>query len=74
MENIAISALLNEREAARRLGLSVTTLRRWRWAGRPPNYVKIGSAVRYEPSEIESLIDTGRRTSTSDHRPNTAAS
>ena len=39
-------ALVNEHEAARLLGLSVKTLRRWRWAGRGPNFVKIGSAVR----------------------------
>ena len=58
--------LLNEFEAADRLGLSVKTLRRWRWAGRPPNFVKIGRAVRYEPAVIENLIAAGRRVSTSD--------
>lgn len=58
--------LLNEFEAAEQLGLSVKTLRRWRWAGRPPNFVKIGYAVRYEPAVIENLIAAGRRVSTSD--------
>ncbi len=57
--------LVNEHEAARLLGLSVKTLRRWRWAGKGPNFVKIGSAVRYEPAELQALIDAGRRTSTS---------
>lgn len=59
-------ALLNEHEAARRLGLSVKTLRRWRWAGRGPGFVKIGSAVRYDPAVLTAYIDASRRTSTSD--------
>ncbi len=48
-------AMVNEYEAARVLGLSVKTLRRWRWAGKPPKFVKIGSAVRYEPAELQAL-------------------
>ena len=67
-----IPALVDEHQAARILGLSVKTLRRWRWAGKPPNFVKIGSAVRYEPSELRALIDAGRRTSTSDTGPEAA--
>ncbi len=65
-------ALVTEHEAARLLGLSVKTLRRWRWAGKGPNFVKIGSAVRYEPAELQALIDAGRRTSTSDNGPEAA--
>ena len=61
--------LLNEREAAGRLGLSVKTLRRWRWAGHPPAFIKIGRAVRYDPAEIEAFIAAGRRVSTSDLGP-----
>lgn len=60
-------ALLNEHEAARILGLSVKTLRRWRWAGRGPAYRKIGSAVRYHPDEdLAAFVEAARRTSTSD--------
>ena len=58
--------LLNEVQAAQLLGLSVKTLRRWRWAGKPPSFVKIGSAVRYDPEVLRDLIDAGRRNSTSD--------
>ena len=60
--------LVNEVQAARMLGLSVKTLRRWRWAGKPPSFVKIGSAVRYDPEVLRDLIDAGRRNSTSDTR------
>ncbi len=60
------SRLIDEHEAAYRLGLKVATLRRWRWAGKPPRFLKIGAAVRYDPAEIAALIEAARRTSTSD--------
>ena len=58
--------LLNEHEAAEALGLKVATLRRWRWAGKPPRFLKIGSAVRYDPAELAAFIEGAWRTSTSD--------
>ena len=59
--------LINEHEAARILGLKVSTLRRWRYAGKPDlPFHKIGSAVRYDPLVIRDFIEAGRRTSTSD--------
>jgi len=57
--------LLNEHQAAEALGLKVATLRRWRWAGRPPPFLKIGAAVRYDPADLASFIAAARRTSTS---------
>ncbi len=58
--------LLNEHEAAYALGLKVATLRRWRWAGKPPRFLKIGSAVRYDPEDLADFMEAARRTSTSD--------
>jgi len=58
--------LLNEHEAAAALALKVATLRRWRWAGKPPRFLKIGSAVRYDPDELAAFIEAARRSSTSD--------
>ena len=58
--------LLNEHQAAAVLGLKVATLRRWRWAGKTPRFLKIGAAVRYEPAELAAYIEAARRTSTSD--------
>ena len=63
---IGQSPLINEHEAAARLGLKVSTLRRWRWAGAHIRFIKIGSAVRYDPGDIAAFIEAGRRTSTSD--------
>ena len=62
----SISALVNEVEAAEFLRLKVATLRRWRWAGKGPSFVKVGAAVRYDPQDLSSFIEAGRRTSTSD--------
>ena len=59
-------ALIDENEAARRLGWSTKTLRRRRWSGQPPSFHKIGRSVRYRPAEIEAFIDAGKRSSTSD--------
>lgn len=56
--------LLNEHEAARTLGLKVATLRRWRWAGKPPGFLKLGAAVRYDPAELAAFVAAARRTST----------
>ena len=66
MADTGSSYLINEHEAARRLGLKVSTLRRWRWAGNPPRFVKIGTAVRYDPRDISALIEASRRNSTSE--------
>lgn len=64
--------LLDEHETARRLNWSVKTLRRRRWAGLPPAFIKLGRSVRYTPAEIRALIEAGRRTSTSDPGGDTA--
>ncbi len=58
--------LVNEHVAASTLGLKVTTLRRWRWAGFPHlPFHKIGNAVRYNREDLSDFIKAGRRTSTS---------
>ena len=60
------SHLIDEHEAAERLGLSVKTLRRWRWSGRGPAFRKLGSAVRYAEEDLAAFIEGARRRSTSD--------
>jgi hypothetical protein len=59
-------ALVDETRAAQLLDLRVKTLRRWRWAGKGPRFVKLGSAVRYALADLDMFIAAGRRTSTSD--------
>ena len=48
--------LLKEGAAAAILNVEVTTLRRWRWAGKGPRFVKLGSAVRYQDA-IPAFLD-----------------
>jgi hypothetical protein len=62
----ASNRLVNEHDAADLLGLSVATMRRWRWAGRPPAFVKVGAAVRYDPAVLADFVEASRRSSTSD--------
>jgi hypothetical protein len=58
--------LVDEHKAAAILGLSVKTLRRWRWAGSELPFIKLGrSAVRYDLGDLEAYIAAGRRQSTS---------
>ena len=54
---------MTEREVARRLGLSVATLRAWRVRRQGPRYVRFGRAVRYLATDIERFV----RTSAVDH-------
>ena len=58
--------LITEHETAERLSIRVCTLRKWRWEGRGPRFVKIGAAVRYDPADVDAFIEAGRRRSTSD--------
>jgi Helix-turn-helix domain len=49
--------LLNEREAARRLCVSISTIRRRRLHRQPPVWVKVGSRVLYRRQDLESFIN-----------------
>lgn len=51
-------SLLNEQNAALLLNVSVPTLRKWRYKGRGPKFLKLGSLVRYKPSDIEQWLTT----------------
>jgi excisionase family DNA binding protein len=52
-----MNGLLNEKEAAEYLNVSVGLLRRWRLFRQGPNYVKLGRLVRYERSALEAYIN-----------------
>lgn len=52
-------------EAAERLKLSDSTLRKWRVSGQGPRFIKIGGRVLYDPADVQSWMDQRRRNSTS---------
>lgn len=64
--NEHIPHLLKEQEVADILSMKVSTLRRWRWSGDGPAFLKIGEAVRYDPQTIRMYIASSKRTSTSE--------
>ena len=51
--------LLTQEDAAAFLCLAPKTLARWRWAGRGPRFVKLGSAVRYSLDALERYVREG---------------
>jgi predicted site-specific integrase-resolvase len=63
--HLPIVPLLDETQVAEILNIKVATLRRWRWSGDGPRFVKLGGAVRYQADEITSFINGGERVSTS---------
>ena len=58
--------LLTESQVAEFLNLQVATLRRWRWAGQGPKFIKVGAAVRYDPQQLKDYLAQQVRSSTSD--------
>jgi len=61
--------LLTEAEAAAQLTVQTATLRRWRWSGDGPQFIKVGRLVRYDPDVLGAFVDAGRRSSTSAQGP-----
>lgn len=53
-------SFVDEVEAARLTGLSIYTLRNWRFQGRGPAYVKFGRAVRYSLEDLRTFAERCR--------------
>lgn len=51
--------LLTEQQVAKLLSVSVATIRRRRLLRHPPDFIKIGSSVRYRHEAVELLISRG---------------
>jgi predicted DNA-binding transcriptional regulator AlpA len=56
IDSYFLETLLNEHDVARLTGLSVATIRRRRIKRLPPKWLKLGSAVKYKPSDIADWI------------------
>jgi predicted DNA-binding transcriptional regulator AlpA len=50
--------LLNEKQVAQMLGISVASLRRWRLLRQGPKFSKISVAVRYRPEDISAWLES----------------
>jgi excisionase family DNA binding protein len=51
-----MDTLLTEEEVAKRLHVSLASVRRWRLERRGPQFIKVGSLVRYRPEEFENWL------------------
>lgn len=55
--DLPATASLNEFQASCYLGMSVHTLRQWRFRGVGPAYAKLGSAVRYQRGALDAYLE-----------------
>jgi hypothetical protein len=55
-EGGTMETLLNEEDVAKQLHVSIASLRRWRLERRGPQFIKVGSLVRYRPEELEAWL------------------
>jgi len=49
--------LLTPEEAAELIRIETDTLNKWRFEGRGPRFIKLGSSVRYRRSDLATYLD-----------------
>ena len=54
--NGGIDKMIDQKELASMLGISVKTLEGWRWKKQGPKYIKLGRLARYRMSDVLSFI------------------
>ena len=50
--------MLNERQVAEYLNMSLGSLRKWRLFRKGPNFVKLGRAIRYRRTDVETWLSS----------------
>jgi len=58
MNDKPLETLLEEKELAERLQVSLGTLRTWRSEGKGPRFHRIGQMIRYAPSDVKEWLAT----------------
>ncbi len=56
-------------EAARYLGMSTSTLNKWRMFSTGPRYMKMGRSVLYRKEDLDSWMESRVRENTSERPP-----
>ena len=69
--NRAMPRLVDEREAAKMLAITVSALRRWRREGSGPVFTHCGRCVRYSLHALADFVEqnSSRKRRTDDHTP-----
>lgn len=57
--------LMTVQDASEFLGLSVSTLNKWRCYGKGPVFLKLGRVIRYRKEDLETYIEERLKSSTS---------
>lgn len=55
---------LTTEKLAEFLNISTQTLNKWRWEGKGPRFIKLGSRVVYDMADVEAYIASQVRSST----------
>ena len=55
---------LKSPDAAHYLGLTESTISKWRMSGRGPVYIKAGARVLYDRTDLDSWLETNKRQNT----------
>ena len=58
MSDKPLETLLEEKELAERLQVSLGTLRTWRTEGKGPRFHRIGQMIRYAPSDVRDWLES----------------
>lgn len=74
MQSEKLSKLLSTTEAADLLGLSCSYLNRLRMTGGGPPFVKIGTRVAYDPTDLAAWVEGQKRQDTRGSEAQLAAS
>jgi hypothetical protein len=61
-----LQKLIGSDEAAALLGVSESSLNKWRGTGAGPHFVKVGARVLYDPRDLEKFISASRQRSTAE--------
>ncbi len=61
------SIILTTPQAARYLGLAVSTLNKWRCFGDGPKFLKLGRAVRYRREDLDAFVMSRQLGSTAEY-------
>ena len=59
--------LLNESQASEAIGFKVATLRKRRWQGLPPRFLKVGSKIFYDQNDLNNFLESCVRVSTTEN-------
>lgn len=57
---------LTPEQLSEMIGISVNTLRKWRWEGKGPKFVKFGSRVSYRQCDVEQFVESNLFSSTTE--------